>query len=740
MHFERLRVDDPGYVALRRGIRIAVVLPASMVLCSNGLDNPVAALYAAFGAFAFLVFADFGGPPKRRVLAYAGLTAIGAVLIVVGVAAAQTLPTAVLAMAVVGWGVALSTVLRGYVAGGAPAAQLAFVLSVTVGGDVEHLLDYLLGWLVAAVLSVVAALVLWPGGRREQLRHLLAAATRDTAAVVRSLWVTGADEAAAQAAVGRLREAHRKVSLYWGGLPFRPGGATRRDRALVSLVDQVARSATYLGWVVQSGAAPASGLRESDRALAAESAQVLEDSADALEGRGSPPDLDRLQADREQHLRGTQEWIATTDLPPDRIVQELEAMHPLRISSYLAAFTAGDTAAAVGVGPGGDIVAVRHQPTSWWQAVRSQLALRSPYQRNALRAGLGLALAVLVAGLTGVQHGFWVVLGTISVLRTDARATTRTALSGIGGTTLGFVIATAVLWLVGDNQTVLWLLLPITAALAGWAPAAVSFPVGQAAFTLAILIMFAVLSGPDLGTGVVRVEDVALGAAVSLVVGLALWPRGVVVLLRRSVAVAYRGSADYLVAALARLCRVPDAEPEDDVPAARRRGDEDVQTARDVFEQAMAARGGTLGHAVTWGRLISGSEHVMAVADLLANLGARGYQVNSRAEADEVLLGARDVRAALDGVADRLESGGSAPGVRRARGGDTDDPGGDVAPAPMAVADRLVGQARDRLAAGDRSLGITVDVWVADWLRHIAWVGDRALSRTSVLRPAGGPG
>ena len=48
-----------------------------------------------------------------------------------------------------------------------------------------------------------------------------------------------------------------------------------------------------------------------------------------------------------------------------------------------------------------------------------------------------------VADLTDVQHGFWVVLGTLSVLRTNAASTGATAFKAITGTVAGFVVGSA---------------------------------------------------------------------------------------------------------------------------------------------------------------------------------------------------------------------------------------------------------------------------------------------------------
>ena len=78
----------------------------------------------------------------------------------------------------------------------------------------------------------------------------------------------------------------------------------------------------------------------------------------------------------------------------------------------------------------------------------------------------------------------------------------------------------------GSNTTVLWFLLPPAVLFTGLAPAAVSFAAGQAAFTLSILILFNIIQPSGWPVGLVRIEDVAIGCAVSVVVGLLFWPRG----------------------------------------------------------------------------------------------------------------------------------------------------------------------------------------------------------------------
>src|SRR5664279_194394 len=148
----------------------------------------------------------------------------------------------------------------------------------------------------------------------------------------------------------------------------------------------------------------------------------------------------------------------------------------------------------------------------------------SVWLHNSLRGAAGLSLAVLVADLSGLQHSFWVVLGTLSVLRSNALNTGQNALRGLLGTIAGFVVGAVLLALIGTDPDRLWIVLPFAILVAGVAPAAISFAAGQAAFTLTLVILFNIIQPVGWMIGLLRVEDIALGCAVSLLVGLLFWP------------------------------------------------------------------------------------------------------------------------------------------------------------------------------------------------------------------------
>ena len=155
---------------------------------------------------------------------------------------------------------------------------------------------------------------------------------------------------------------------------------------------------------------------------------------------------------------------------------------------------------------------------------------------------------MLLAEVTQIEHGFWVVLGAMSVLRTTALTTGSTALRALGGTFVGFVAGAVIMMAGGTTAWHLWMLLPFVVLIAAYLPEAVSFAAGQAAFTLMVIILFNIIQPAGWSVGLVRVEDIALGCAAGLVSGVLLWPRGAPAQIRGALADFYRRSADALEA------------------------------------------------------------------------------------------------------------------------------------------------------------------------------------------------
>ena len=116
--------------------------------------------------------------------------------------------------------------------------------------------------------------------------------------------------------------------------------------------------------------------------------------------------------------------------------------------------------------------------------LRSHLRIESVWCQAGIRAGVALAAAILAARLGRLEPGFWVVLGTLSALKSSVGGTRQTARQAVVGTLAGFAVSSGFLVAGGENRGLLWAALPLCVFLAVYTPTAVSFMIGQAMFTL----------------------------------------------------------------------------------------------------------------------------------------------------------------------------------------------------------------------------------------------------------------
>jgi uncharacterized membrane protein YccC len=251
------------------------------------------------------------------------------------------------------------------------------------------------------------------------------------------------------------------------------------------------------------------------------------------------------------------------------------------------------------------------------QLAREHASMGSVWFQNSIRGAAGLAIAVYIAQRTGLQHGFWVVLGTLSVLRSNALRTGWSILSALAGTAVGIVVGVLLVIGIGTHGGVLWGVLPVAVLLAAYAPRAISFAAGQAGFTVVLFILFNLIQPVGWKVGLVRVEDVAIGFAISLGVGLLFWPRGAGALLRKDLATAYTRGADYVVATARQT--IEGRAPEDAARAARA-ADTAIHRLDDAFRQYLAERLATTVNLQDLAALVGGASRVRRAAQSLTAL------------------------------------------------------------------------------------------------------------------------
>jgi uncharacterized membrane protein YccC len=152
--------------------------------------------------------------------------------------------------------------------------------------------------------------------------------------------------------------------------------------------------------------------------------------------------------------------------------------------------------------------------------------------------------------------------------------------------------------------------------LGAYAPRAISFAAGQAGFTVTLFVLFNIIQPVGWRVGIVRVEDVAIGFAISLGVGVLFWPRGAAAVLRGDLATAYARAADYVVVTARELI-----EGAPDGPAAARAADGAVHRLDDAFRQYLTERSATEFNVEDVAGLVGGASRVRRSAQSLASLG-----------------------------------------------------------------------------------------------------------------------
>ncbi|MGH3393589.1 MAG: FUSC family protein [Streptosporangiaceae bacterium] len=542
--------------AMMRAVRATLVVPVLFVICLKVIGNPQMTLFAVFGGFASLLLASFGGSRRDKAVAHLGLAVVGSLALIIGTLVSGSTWLAAVVTIPVTFAIFFAGVAGPNTASGVTGALLLYVLPVATAAPASSIPWRLAGWWLASAAAAAAVLLLSPRSAGDKLRESAAASAR---ALARHL-SRSVDGTSGQADWDAALAAKRDLLNRFGSTPLRPTGLATTDQGLANVVELLEWCTSLIGDTVTSHqdldqAAPV------DLELLGEAALVLDGVADLLAGQNRIPDLERLEQVRA--ASATHQAELTGD--PDQLrVLAAHAAHAQVIAvaaraAILDALIASGRASPEliaaerrrwlgrqGEAAGGGLPAL----TSVTGFFARHASIRSVWFRNALRGSVALAIAVAVADVSGVQHGFWVVLGTLSVLRTNAAATGATALRALAGTAIGFVVGAALLIGIGTGPAALWVALPCAVFVAGYAPGTTPFAVGQAAFTVTVVVVFNLLVPAGWRVGLLRIEDVAIGCGVSVVVGLLFWPRGASSLVGNDLADAFRRGSSYLAQAV----------------------------------------------------------------------------------------------------------------------------------------------------------------------------------------------
>jgi len=616
----RWRARDPEFDALRRASRAAIVLPIAAAVSFTVGGGSQTPLFTIFGSVALLILVDFPGNRPARALAYSGLGINGAILITLGSLVAPHPWVSVAVMFVLGVAVIFAGVLSEIVAAGQRATLLMFVLPACI--PVGPLPERLLGWLIALALCVPAALFLFPPRHHDELRANAARVCNRLAGRLEGT-VSARD----------VTKAMNALYVTFLGADYRPVALTAGSRALVRVVDDLGwlsdRITDETGRMLGPMKDPAVRvLRDSAAVLRLPSvagrAERSADLRDALtelrsvsQGRyrediaellGESSDGAAVEIGRTLLNRRT---IAATIAVTGRIIRNAAAADARPVWARVLGRRLPDTGAADWVMP--ETVAVA-------AITKGFLATRAVVLRNSIRTGLGLAVAVAVTHVFPVEHGFWVVLGAMSVLRSSALTTGTRVLRAVAGTAVGFVLGAIVIELLGVDPVVLWILLPIVAFGSAYVPEVASFVAGQAAFTMMVLINFNLIVPTGWQVGLIRVEDVVVGALVGIVVSVLLWPRGATAAVSKAIDDARAVGAEFLTQAVLRVTRGASEDATDRVIALSRAGLEASRTVDDAVRQYLSENGGMTELRAPVVRAANRAIRLRAAAELIADV------------------------------------------------------------------------------------------------------------------------
>ncbi|MHB8148151.1 MAG: FUSC family protein, partial [Vulcanimicrobiaceae bacterium] len=411
-----------GYVA-RCTVGVAVPL-----LVALALGYPAFGLAAAIGALS-VGFASQQGVYRTRAAAMLWTAAGMAISTAAGSLAAPN-PIAI-ALVAVAWGFAYGTL----VALG-PAATLvglnscvALALASAYSFDAQQIAIQSLLVLAGGLVQTLLLVAIWPMRRYGIERGALRDAYAVLAAYARA--ISSSEHALPDASVFQsVRTALADPQ------PF----ARRRDLVAFSVLQDEAEriraalaalTADHYYWEQQGERAMCAAIEQ----VGDTSALVLESIAKALANASEPQAQDGLWED----ARHAVDTVNARPGARHAFTQSQALLGQLRAAWRSAGFPAE--------APAPDTPArLRPHADRWsdgWLAIRSNLNLRSPVGRHAVRVALALGLAMLFAQHLPAARGYWIPLTVVLILKPDFTATFARGFARIAGTLIGAVFITA---------------------------------------------------------------------------------------------------------------------------------------------------------------------------------------------------------------------------------------------------------------------------------------------------------
>ncbi|WP_369382844.1 FUSC family protein [Streptomyces sp. cg36] len=530
-----------GPQAVRRAVWVVLAGGGVFYTLLYGFHQPVMGLYAMFGALPMIMFAHLSGPAARRGRTMVLTLPAAWVMVTAGTLLAVNDWAAAGGLLVLSFLVAFLGVLGPRQAALAAALQLYYVLPCFPPYEPHQLWQRLAGITLGVLAAVVVDQVLWresaPTGYRGLLADAADAVADYTRIVARLLAgqepAASAEEACAEA---RARAGNALATTWMSRVSptSRPLSASMEDRALNHCRAAIRHTRNQLdGVVVDSGTPDAASAR-----LLLQAEATLRQAADEVRSRRTAAERSDL-ADAHRTFEAERAGGLLAASP------QLLRQQALVRGVAQAAQVAEETARLMnGVRPqsgqyaaDGPFGYASVSAAVWsWRRLVLHMTPRSVLFQNGVRMGLALGAARVLAGVVDIPHGFWVLLATLSMMRTSA-ADTR---AGLGpaflGTVAGAAVSTVMLMVVGDTPGFYIGVAPVLML--------VGFTVGpllggawmQAVLTVVLMVLFVQVLSVDTELPAVRVLTVVVGGLIGAGAALLAWPKGAAGQLKRDVA------------------------------------------------------------------------------------------------------------------------------------------------------------------------------------------------------------
>jgi Fusaric acid resistance protein-like len=577
-----LDAKDPGLVAVKRALRVTLVACAAFYFSLYVLDDSQMATFASFGCIAFGALSEVTGEPWQRTKTYAVGLLVAIVLVTLGTALAISTWAAAAGMFVVGFGIAYAGVGGPRVVGVANGLQLLYILPSFPPYLPEALGSRLIGLILAVVLLAIADRVLWPPPVPTPFRHRLAEAIRQVRDRLTGLLALVGDRqppaGSAPATSGGA------ITLRLSRIPplQRPTGPGRRDRAAIQAATLLRGAESRVTALAELAHQHRPAVAHDEGATLLDvTARSLSESAEAIagspdgsaQGQRADPDPTQVQDALARYVQLREARAATAEVDHDMAIRLRSAV----AVEELAVWTR-DLAEATKIMLGERVpeprarsvaepfwYANRSAPSLWFTRFVGHFTPRSVFFQNAIRLAIGLTAARLIAGVLDLSHGFWMLLATLTLMRTSVATTRAAVVPAFLGTVVGGLLAALVLALAGGDSVVYEVALPFVMIIAIAAGPLAGVVAGQASFTLLVAMLFAQMAPVSWRLAEVRVLDVVLGGLLGAVVGLLVWPLGAQGEMRRTARATLDAAANDLESTVRSLThrQIPSSDQQD---------------------------------------------------------------------------------------------------------------------------------------------------------------------------------